>query len=159
MSVVVSGRRSPRFTSSSSLAAGGDPVAMQAALVVGALAMVVPTPTPRVSAPPNFVAPTPKPLTMTRPEEQLPGLITGGLALALRIATGVFVLGWSPKLLTGDAAGSIGVENGKYGFKVGPLAFRDESSLLVDVPRPEQPLILYVACTWAQTTVFHPPRL
>lgn len=56
---------------------------------------------PKVSAPPNFVAPEPKPLTMTRPRAQLPGLLTGGMALAIRLATGVFTLGWSPQLLTG----------------------------------------------------------
>ena len=50
--------------------------------------MVAPTP-PKVSAPADFVAPTPKPLTMTRPpQEALPGLITGGMALAVRLATG-----------------------------------------------------------------------
>eukprot|EP00322_Chrysochromulina_rotalis_P006539 CAMPEP_0115856952 /NCGR_PEP_ID=MMETSP0287-20121206/15322_1 /TAXON_ID=412157 /ORGANISM="Chrysochromulina rotalis, Strain UIO044" /LENGTH=283 /DNA_ID=CAMNT_0003311151 /DNA_START=59 /DNA_END=910 /DNA_ORIENTATION=- len=80
---------------------------------------------------------------MTRPEEQLPGLLTGGLALAVRVATGVFVLGWSPKLLSGSDADCIGVQSGKYGFKFGPFAFRDESSLLGSAPRPDQPLVLY----------------
>jgi len=98
---------------------------------------------PKVSAPPNFVAPEPKPLTMTRPRAQLPGLLTGGMALAIRLATGVFTLGWSPQLLTGPDADAVGIEQGVYGFKVGPLAFRDTSPLLADAPRPATPLILY----------------
>ena len=100
--------------------------------------------TPKVSAPAGFRTPEPRPLTMTRPaQEALPGLMSGGAALALRLATGVFTLGWQPRLLTGDEANAIGVANGKYGFRVGPFAFRDESPLLVTAPRPKDPLILY----------------
>ena len=93
-----------------------------------------------VAPPKNFVAPTPKPLSMTRPEEQIPGLLTGGAALAVRLATGVFTLGWSPKLVKAE---EIGIEKGIYGFPLGPFAFRDTSSLLADAPRPDQPLVLY----------------
>ena len=82
-----------------------------------------------VAPPKNFVAPTPKPLSMTRPEEQIPGLLTGGAALAVRLATGVFTLGWSPKLVKAE---EIGIEKGIYGFPLGPFAFRDTSSLLAD---------------------------
>ena len=103
------------------------------------LAMVL----PKVSAPPNFVQPTPRPLTVTRPSEELPSLLTGGLVLAIRLATGVFTLGWSPKLLTGDEAAAVGTATGTYGFRFGPLAFRDTSPLLAASPRPEQPLVLY----------------
>ena len=98
---------------------------------------------PKVSAPPNFVQPTPRPLTVTRPSEELPSLLTGGLVLAIRLATGVFTLGWTPKLLTGDEAAAVGTATGTYGFKFGPLAFRDTSPLLAGAPRPEQPLVLY----------------
>jgi hypothetical protein len=97
---------------------------------------------PKVSAPVGFEAPVPQPLTLTRPGE-LPGLLSGGIALALRLATGVFCLGWSPKLLIGAEADTIGPEAGKYGFRVGPLAFRDTSPLLIDAPRPAVPPILY----------------
>ena len=103
------------------------------------LAMVL----PKVSAPPNFVQPTPKPLTMTRPSEQLPSLITGGLVLAVRLATGVFTLGWTPRLLIGDEAEAVGTATATYGFKIGPFAFRDTSPLLTGAPRPEVPLVLY----------------
>ena len=113
---------------------------MAAVLALAPLAMVLP---PKVSAPPDFVQPTPRPLTVTRPREELPSLLTGSLVLAIRLATGVFTLGWSPKLLTGDEAGAIGTATGTYGFKLGPLAFRDTSPLLADSPRPEQPLLLY----------------
>jgi glutathione S-transferase len=99
---------------------------------------------PKVSAPKNFVAPTPKPLAMTRPlQEQLPGLISGGMVLAIRLATGVFTLGWTPSLLVGDDAAAVGIEEGKYAYKIGPFAFRDTSPLLLDAPRPAEPLILY----------------
>ena len=80
---------------------------------------------------------------MTRPQEQLPGLLTGGVALALRLATGVFTLGWAPRVLTGSDADAIGVSEGRYGFKLGGVAFRDTSPLLADAPRPSQPLVLY----------------
>ena len=113
---------------------------MAAVLALAPLGMVLP---PKVSAPPNFVQPTPRPLTVTRPREELPSLLTGSLVLAIRLATGVFTLGWSPKLLTGDEAGAIGTATGTYGFKLGPLAFRDTSPLLADSPRPAQPLLLY----------------
>ena len=113
---------------------------MAAVLALAPLAMVVP---PKVSAPPNFVQPTPRPLTVTRPREELPSLLTGSLVLAIRLATGVFTLGWSPKLLSGDEAAAVGTDTGKYGFKLGPLAFRDTSPLLAGSPRPAQPLVLY----------------
>jgi len=117
---------------------------MVALLLLSPFAMVPPTTTtPKVSAPAEFVKPVPQPLSMTRPKEQLPGLLTGGLALAIRLATGVFTLGWTPKLLTGAEAEAVGTESGTYGFKIGPLAFRDTSPLLADAPRPEQPLMLY----------------
>lgn len=81
---------------------------------------------------------------MTRPlQEQLPGLISGGMALAVRLATGVFTLGWTPALKFGEEADALGVESGKYAYKIGPLAFRDTSPLLEDAPRPAEPLILY----------------
>lgn len=116
------------------------------AMLVAPMAMVNPTPStpPKVSAPANFKPPEPKPLAMTRPlDEQLPGLLTGGLALAVRLATGVFTLGWTPQILSGDEANAIGVESKKYGFKLGPLAYRDTSPLLANAPRPTEPLILY----------------
>lgn len=113
-------------------------------ILLHALACAAVVPPPKMSPPAGFTAPTPRPLQMTRPaQEQLPGLISGGAALAVRLATGVFTLGWSPKILTGDDAASVGVESGVYGFKLGPLAFRDTSPLLEAAPRPSKPLILY----------------
>ena len=99
---------------------------MAAVLALAPLAMVVP---PKVSAPPNFVQPTPRPLTVTRPREELPSLLTGSLVLAIRLATGVFTLGWSPQLLTGDDAAAVGTDTGKYGFKLGPLGLRAQRAL------------------------------
>jgi len=73
----------------------------------------------------------------------LPSLLTGGFALAVRLASGVFCLGWTPRLLVGSEAEAIAIDKGKYGFRLGPLAFRDESPLLKDAPRPAEPPILY----------------
>ena len=84
---------------------------------------VPPTSSPKVLAPKGFVTPTPQPLSMTRPSEQLPGMLTGGLTLAIRLATGVFTLGWTPKLLFGAEADAIGIESSTYGFKLGPFSF------------------------------------
>merc|ERR1719247_3893456 len=103
-------------------------------------AMVLSTPpkisTPKVSAPADFVAPEPKPLSMTRPpSEQLPGLLTGSAVLAVRIATGVFTLGWKPAILFEGDAERVGVDKGTYGFNVGSFAFRDTSPLLDDTPQ------------------------
>ena len=65
------------------------------------------------------------------------------MALAVRLATGVFTLGWSPKLLIGSEADAIGTNTQTYGYKLGPIAFRDTSPLLADAPRPKVPMVLY----------------
>jgi hypothetical protein len=76
---------------------------MQFALVALAAHAIVSSPPPKVTAPAGFKAPEPRPLQMTRPmQEQLPGLLTGSAVLAIRLATGVFTLGWTPKLVSSD---------------------------------------------------------
>lgn len=80
-------------------------------------------PIPKVSAPPNFVSPEPRPLTVTR-QETLPDLLKSSLALALRLATGVFVLGWKIDTIFAPQ------QDNKYALTVGPFRIRDSSSIL-----------------------------
>jgi glutaredoxin len=100
---------------------------------------------PKVQAPPGFKAPEPKPLTLTRSSD-LPSVLRSALALALRLGTGVFVLGWRVE--------SIQVQfpwqenhshnNTQYSLSIGPIRFRDSSSVLTSaVARPKKPIILY----------------
>ena len=91
---------------------------------------------PKVTVPDDFVLPEPRPLTLTR-SENLGDVLKSGAALAIRLATGVFVLGWKIETLTAP------VEDDKYALQLGPLRIRDSSSVLADAPRPSKPLILY----------------
>ena len=49
---------------------------------------------PVVIPPKDFTIPTPKPLTVA--DGDYYGVISGAIALALRLGTGVFAVGWSP---------------------------------------------------------------
>lgn len=93
---------------------------------------------PPVAVPLGFKRPEPKPLNATRLGEDWLSLLTASLSLALRLASGVFVLGWSPSFKFGDAS-----EPGKYSLQLGPVNLRDTSPILETAPRPEQPLVLY----------------
>lgn len=97
----------------------------------------------KVDAPADFVPPEPKPLQITR-AAQIPDLLTGGMALAVRLATGTFVLGWRlfgtvcfqdrpvwGPMLTSD----------QYFLRLGPLVYRDGRSL--ESRPPSKPLIVY----------------
>ena len=91
---------------------------------------------PKVEVPPDFVVPEPQPLTLTRSSD-LPSVLRSSAALAVRLATGVFVLGWKIDTIFAPE------EEGKYALQLGPFRIRDSSSVLQDAPRPEKPLILY----------------
>lgn len=95
-----------------------------------------PSKRPKVTVPDDFQTPEPQPLTLTRPSD-LPSVLKSSLALALRLGTGAFVLGWKiDTLLAPD-------DDGKYALSLGPFRIRDSSSVLATAPRPEKPLILY----------------
>lgn len=96
-----------------------------------------PTNTNLVKKPENFVAPEPRPLTITRPST-IPSLIKSSLALAVRLGTSAFVLGWKIDSLFAD---NINTES--YALSLGPFNIRDSSSVLQEAPRPNKPLILY----------------
>ena len=95
-----------------------------------------PATTPRVQAPDDFVAPEPQPLTLTESAD-LTDVVKSTAALALRLATGAFVLGWKIDNVFAPE------EAGKYALRLGPIGLRDSSSVLGDAPRPNKPLILY----------------
>mmetsp|Transcript_27846 Transcript_27846/g.34386 ORF Transcript_27846/g.34386 Transcript_27846/m.34386 type:complete len:397 (+) Transcript_27846:120-1310(+) len=95
---------------------------------------------PKVSLPPNFQVPEPKPLTITRSSE-IPSLLKSSVALVVRLATSAFVLGWKIDTLFYDEND---VEsNQKYSLALGPFKIRDSSSVLSDAPRPKETIIIY----------------
>lgn len=95
----------------------------------------LPKTSPKVTAPADFVQPEPKPLTATG---NFGSLITGSAQLALRLATGILVEGWSPEFLT-EAP-----EDGAYALKLGPLYLKDDSGVLKgEYARPTKNLVLY----------------
>lgn len=94
----------------------------------------------------QFVPPEPKPLQITR-LSQIPDLLTASMALALRLGTGTFVLGWKP-LGTVEFGkypvwGPMLAEN-EYSLKLGPLRYRDgDENSAIARPAPAKPLVLY----------------
>ncbi|KAJ8599514.1 hypothetical protein CTAYLR_009442 [Chrysophaeum taylorii] len=96
---------------------------------------------PAIAKPKNFVAPEPKPLQVTR-SEQVPALLSGSVALALRLATGTFVLGWKPvSLEVGPLRFGRPLDPADYALRLGPIAFRDEGA--PGLRSPSRPLVLY----------------
>jgi glutathione S-transferase len=95
---------------------------------------------PKVSAPPDFVTPEPKPLTITESTD-IVGFISSAAGLALRLATGAFVLGWR----IDDILAPVLNDEGKrqYSLKLGPIRLRDSSSVLLPLMQPEKTLVLY----------------
>lgn len=94
---------------------------------------------PKVEVPEGFVVPEPRPLTLTRTSD-LPSVLKSSAALAVRLATSCFVLGWKIDSFFYDDSND---ETKKYSLKLGPFNIRDSSSVLADAPRPANPLILY----------------
>lgn len=91
--------------------------------------------TNKVQVPPNFVPPEPRPLTITEGTD-LASFTTASAALALRLGTGAFVLGWKVDTLFSD-------DEDRYALKLGPLRLRDSSSVLTDTTKPSSILVLY----------------
>lgn len=95
--------------------------------------------TPTVIVPADFQIPEPRPLTITRPSF-IPSALKSSIALAIRLATSAFVLGWQIDTLT---APSTEENDSLYSLSLGPLRIRDSSPILTTAPRPTEPLILY----------------
>ena len=89
--------------------------------------------------PSDFVIPEPKPLQISE-NTDLSEFASNTLALALRLGTGAFTLGWKidDVFFKGDND-----DDSQYSLKLGPFALRDSSSVLQNAPRPTKPLILY----------------
>ena len=90
---------------------------------------------PRVQAPPNFVPPEPKPLEITEGTD-FKEFATASAGLALRLATGAFVLGWKVDSVFFQ-------DESRYALKLGPICLRDSSSVLDGAARPSSTLVLY----------------
>jgi glutathione S-transferase len=90
---------------------------------------------PKVEVPLDFIAPEPRPLTITE-STNLGGFFTASAGLALRLATGAFVLGWKVETLFAP-------EDGKYALQLGPFRIRDSSSVLEQATRPAELIVLY----------------
>lgn len=82
---------------------------------------------PPVQKPPNWSPPEPKMFVGSFP---MATLASGGVATALRLASGVFAAGWRPGFALED--------DGRYAL----YGFRD-ASMLESAARPDQPLVLY----------------
>lgn len=91
---------------------------------------------PKVEIPLDFQVPEPKPLSLTRPED-VGSALKSSAALAVRLATGAFVLGWKIDTLFAPE------DDGKYALGLGPFRIRDSSTVLQDAPRPAEPIVLY----------------
>ncbi|KAL7520748.1 hypothetical protein ACHAWX_005458 [Stephanocyclus meneghinianus] len=95
---------------------------------------------PKVTAPPNFIPPEPKPNVLTESAD-FGGFLTAAAALAIRLGTGAFVLGWKIDTL---AASELNKEGKKqYFLKLGPIKLRDSSSVLDPSLQPTETLVLY----------------
>lgn len=101
-----------------------------------------PNSSPKVEVPPGFQIPEPKPLALT-PSSDVPTILKSSVALAVRLATGAFVLGWKiDTLFYNDKDNKDELK--KYSLSLlGIFNVRDSSSVLQNAPRPEEPLILY----------------
>ena len=96
---------------------------------------------PKVEKPENFVVPEPKPLTISASTD-IARFTRNSMAFVFRLGVGAFVLGWKIDSIFYKDNDD---ETKKYSLALGPFSIRDSSSVLSngDVPRPEQPLVLY----------------
>jgi len=110
---------------------------LRALLLVGCTTALTP-----VKLPEGFKAPEPKPLQVG--DSELPDLLSGAAALAVRLATGTFVLGWRPCFAEVGGVKLFGTQPGadEYALTFGPIRFRDDSSVL-PAARPSRPIIVY----------------
>lgn len=99
---------------------------------------------PKVEVPPGFQIPEPQPLTITSSAD-LPSILKSSAALAVRLATTAFVLGWKiDSLFFKNEGGDDNAEGKKkYSLSLGIFNIRDSSSVMDNAPRPKEPLILY----------------
>lgn len=92
--------------------------------------------TSSVEVPSDFVAPEPRPLTITESTD-LGEFATATVGLALRLLTGAFVLGWKVDTVLAPEG------DGRYALELGPLRIRDSSSVLEGAGRPAETIVLY----------------
>ena len=74
---------------------------------------------PKVELPEDFILPDPKPLTITNTSD-VPSLLQSSAALAIRLATSAFVLGWKIDTIFADPK-----DESKYSLQIGPFCISD----------------------------------
>ncbi|WOL03494.1 hypothetical protein Cni_G12214 [Canna indica] len=92
-----------------------------------------PPPSPKISPPPGFKQPEPKRFSV-RPDKFL-DILGASLALPFRLATGVFVQGYSVSFVSQDS-----IPSDQYAMGIAGLKLKETSKL---GPRPEKPIEIY----------------
>jgi len=85
----------------------------------------------KLTVPDDFKVPEPKPLSVA--DGNYAGAISGTIALAWRLGSGVFAVGWKP----------VAEANGENEWPGTLGVLRDGSSVLDDAARPSKPIVIY----------------
>ncbi|ONM04074.1 Thioredoxin family protein [Zea mays] len=94
-----------------------------------------PEPTPEFKPPPGFKAPEPKRYEVK--SGQVGSVLGASLAIPLRLGTGVFVLGYSPSLVSPSE-----IPSDQYALEFGAWKVKEESKI-GQCKRPEKPIEIY----------------
>ncbi|ONM04057.1 Thioredoxin family protein [Zea mays] len=100
-----------------------------------AVSTTAPEPTPEFKPPPGFKAPEPKRFEVK--SGQLGSVLGASLAIPLRLGTGVFVLGYSPSLVSASE-----IPSDQYALEFGAWKVKEESKI-GQCKRPEKPIEIY----------------
>ncbi|PWZ04459.1 hypothetical protein Zm00014a_028349 [Zea mays] len=119
-----------RAARAASLAVRAQPDTTAAAVSTSA-----PEPTPEFKPPPGFKAPEPKRFEVK--SGQLGSVLGASLAIPLRLGTGVFVLGYSPSLVSPSE-----IPSDQYALEFGAWKVKEESKI-GQCKRPEKPIEIY----------------
>ncbi|KAK3124122.1 hypothetical protein QOZ80_8AG0640710 [Eleusine coracana subsp. coracana] len=94
-----------------------------------------PEPPPEFKPPPGFKAPEPQKFGVK--EGQQGSVFGASLGIPFRLGTGVFVLGYSPSVVSPDE-----IPSDQYALEIGAFKVK-ESSNIDKCPRPEKPIEIY----------------
>ncbi|CAO2164880.1 unnamed protein product [Urochloa humidicola] len=126
----------PRFTAR---ARGPSLVAVKAQPDTASASTSTPTsapdPPPEFKPPQGFKVPDPKKFSVK--EGQQGSVFGASLAIPLRLGTGVFVLGYSPSLVSKSE-----IPSDQYALEIGPWKVKEESKI-GQCKRPEKPIEIY----------------
>ncbi|ONM04078.1 Thioredoxin family protein [Zea mays] len=119
-----------RAARAASLAVRAQPDTTAAAVSTSA-----PEPAPEFKPPPGFKAPEPKRYEVK--SGQVGSVLGASLAIPLRLGTGVFVLGYSPSLVSPSE-----IPSDQYALEFGAWKVKEESKI-GQCKRPEKPIEIY----------------